>query len=156
MAWWDYRPICEPTASAEAAVVKRSESPLIAAAGAVSTRRVPGPGRIQGFERVGTRAGAGVRASGGCPDTVRWWSTRQIADPIASADAERKNPGCRVRLAHRPGESHKSRIPQDPVYREPSCDEIAVESKILAHIHVMQTLDHDLTPRNATTMGRDD
>ena len=33
MAWWDYRPICEPTASADAAVVKRSESPRIAAAG---------------------------------------------------------------------------------------------------------------------------
>ena len=47
----------------------------------------------QGFERVGTRAGAGVRASGGCPDTVWWWSTRPIADLTTSADAERKNPG---------------------------------------------------------------
>ena len=110
----------------------------------------------QGFERVGTRAGAGVRASGGCPDTVWWWSTRPIADLTTSADAERKNPGL-YRVRPSPGgESHKSRIPQDPVYREPSCDEIAVESNILAHIHVMQTLDHDLTPRNATTMGRDD
>ena len=90
-----------------------------------------------------------------------WWSTRPIADLTTSADAERKNPG----LSSAPlaatrdwpgGESHKSRIPQDPVYREPSCDEIAVESNSLAHIHVMQTLDHDLTPRNATTMGRDD
>ena len=150
MAWWDYRPICEPTASADAAVVKRSESPRIAAAGGSR------PGRIQGFERVGTRAGAGVRASGGCPDTVWWWSTRPIADLTTSADAERKNPGLSSAPLARRGESHKSRIPQDPVYREPSCDEIAVESNILAHIHVMQTLDHDLTPRNATTMGRDD
>ena len=138
MAWWDYRPICEQTASADAAVVKRSESPLIARrAGAALDQS------IQGFERVGTRAGAGVRASGGCPNTVRWWYTRQIADPTASADAERKNPGLSSAPRRWPGESHKSRIPRDPVYREPSCDEIAVESKILAHIHVMQTLDHD-------------
>ena len=77
---------------------------------------------------------------------MRWWYTRPIADPTTSADAEWKNPGLSSALCAsppRPGESHKSRIPQDPVYREPSCDEIAVESNILAHIHVMQTLDHD-------------
>ena len=137
MAWWDYRPICEPTASADAAVVKRSESPRIAAAGGSR------PGRIQGFERVGTRAGAGVRASGGCPNTVRWWYTRPIADPTASADAERKNPGLSSAPRRRLGESHKSRIPEDPRYQEPSGDGISMGSKSLVHVHVMQTLDHD-------------
>ena len=151
MAWWDYRPICEPTASAEAAVVKRSESPLIAAAGALDqgaskALNASVRGRVPVFEH---REAIPTPCSGGP-------LARLLIRPPQPTPNGRIR-GCRVRLAAGAGpESHKSRIPQDPVYREPSCDEIAVESKTLAHIHGMQTLDHDPSPRNATTVARDD
>ena len=154
MAWWDYRPICEPTASAQAAVVYGPLIPRIVEVrlaprrgGASKALNASVRGRVPVFEHreaVPTPCGGGTLAR------------LLIRTPQPTPNGRIR--GCRVRCAprRRPGESHKSRIPQDPVYREPSCDEIAVESNILAHIHVMQTLDHDLTPRNATTMGRDD
>ena len=68
-----------------------------------------------------------------------WWPTRQIADPTASADDEGKESA--VEWSPRPPapqpESHKSRIPEDPGYRELSCDENSTESNSLVHIHVI-------------------
>jgi hypothetical protein len=68
---------------------------------------------------------------------VWWWPTRQIADPTASADDEGKESA--VEWSPRPPqpESHKSRIPEDPGYRELSCEENSTESNSLVHIHVI-------------------
>ena len=106
MAWWDYRPICEPTASADAAVVKRSESPRIAAAGgalaqgASKALNASVRGRVPVFEHreaVPTPCGGGplARLLIRPPQPTPNGRTRGCRVRLAAGRANRTSPGSR-------------------------------------------------------------